>query len=122
MPKANLDNWTVSELGCPDCAGVLRFISRKGANRHTVYECYVGHRYSTASLLSAKEGQLESTLWSTLVLMAHVEAACRNLLEEKRHVGGPQRPVQQRIREARAQQQTVRGIIEATRVCALAGP
>jgi len=117
MRKKPGDRWLTSELGCPDCAGVLR-VNGSG-NRHPIYECYVGHRFTTASLLQAKEAQLESALWSTQVLLAHVEMVCHTILRDKRQAARMQRPVRQRMREAQAQQQTIRDIIESTHVCEL---
>lgn len=103
MPKKSDGTWRVSEVGCPDCAGVLK-VNGNGRRGHPIYECYVGHRFTTAGLLKAKEIQLETSLWSALVLMAHVEMVCQDLLQEKHQAGRVQRPIRQRVREARAQQ------------------
>ena len=81
-PKTSVENWTVSQVGCPDCAGVLK-LTRDGRHGHHRYKCYVGHRFSTQSLLKAKEAQLENALWSTLVLLAHIEMVCSNLIRER---------------------------------------
>jgi len=116
-PKTSVENWTVSQVGCPDCAGVLK-LTRDGRHGHHRYKCYVGHRFSTQSLLKAKEAQLEIALWSTLVLLAHIEMVCSNLIRERQSARASHtKPLQLRIREARVHEHKIRTVIESTHVC-----
>lgn len=122
MARSKHDAWTVTELGCPDCAGVLR-TRQDGENEHQEYQCHVGHRFSALSLLKGKETQLECALWSALVLLAHVEMACNDLIGRDGDGARSTRAViRRRIREVQDQQRKVRAIIEGTHVCQLGEP
>ena len=73
------DGAEVTLIGCPGCTGVLTAVS-EGARGHTNYVCTVGHAYSLQSLLEAKEGQLETGLWSVLAVLQHLDIAYCRLL------------------------------------------
>src|SRR5262245_17408351 len=45
-------------ISCPDCSGVLR-LEEEGAHEYRLYVCQINHRYSTHSLIHAKETQVE---------------------------------------------------------------
>lgn len=111
--------WEVTGIGCPDCAGVVK-VRMEGRHGHREYRCHVGHRFSTRSLLRAKEMQVEFLLWSAVAAMNHLELLCGRLDEE---VPGPRRagPLRRRLREVRRQQQTIRAMIDGTAVCDLGG-
>jgi hypothetical protein len=48
---------------CPECGGAL-WDSRNG--KLIRYQCHVGHSYTAESLLSQKDTELETSLWSAL--------------------------------------------------------
>lgn len=115
MPKAIRSRRPPTEFSCPDCAGVLK-LERDGA-RHRDYQCQVGHRFSTKSLLVAKEKEVERALWSAAALLEHIVLVYSRLLDEVKEVDPKERRrLQQRIREARRQKTVVRGLIENTHV------
>jgi two-component system chemotaxis response regulator CheB len=71
----------LSELGCPDCTGVLA-VRALGDGGHLAFQCRVGHAYSAESLIEGKEEQLESALWIAIelseeVAVLHTELALR---------------------------------------------
>jgi two-component system chemotaxis response regulator CheB len=97
---------------CPDCIGVLRVeINEKGRKG---YVCQVGHRFSTRSLLVAKEKDLEKALWSAAVLLLHKVTACEELLHQQRWSGEIEKGLRRRIREATRQYHTLVRMIEHT--------
>jgi hypothetical protein len=100
-------------LSCPDCSGVLDF-GQEGLRGHRSYVCQVGHRYSTLSLLTGKEMQLERVLWSATVLLKQMGDAYERLLKEMPRTDSARKPVQRRIHEVRKQCLAIRAIIEAT--------
>jgi two-component system chemotaxis response regulator CheB len=70
----------LTDLGCPDCRGVLGFKDLgKGA---LSFECQVGHAFLAESLIESKEDQLEEALWTSVELfeemvLIHGELAAR---------------------------------------------
>jgi two-component system chemotaxis response regulator CheB len=54
------------EATCPDCRGPLSEISFE---RLREYECLVGHRYSSRTLLQAHSGTEENVLWAAVVAL-----------------------------------------------------
>ena len=122
ISKSKSNVWSITELGCPDCAGVLK-ARNDGHGDHRLFECHVGHRFSLQSLLKSKELQLECALWTSLVLLAHVEMVCEEFANDHAQNGKLQRAViRKRIRETRDHQRTVRFILEDTHVCQLGEP
>lgn len=115
MPKSKSNQRPPTEFSCPDCAGVLK-LERDGT-QHRDYQCQVGHRFSTKSLLIAKEKEVERALWSAAVLLEHIELVYGRLMEELKGVESKERRrLEQRIREARRQKAVVIGLIENTHV------
>ncbi len=101
-------------LSCPDCFGVLRF-EREGPREHLIYQCQVDHRYTSASLLHAKEAQLERTLWSAALLLTQMMYAYQDHLGELKKTKDDKQPhVRRRINEVRKQCLAIRTMIEAT--------
>ena len=100
-------------LSCPDCSGVLDF-GQEGRRGHRSYVCQVGHRYSTLSLLTGKETQLERVLWSATVLLKQMGDAYEQLLKEMQRTDSDRKRVQRRIHEVRKQCLAIRAIIETT--------
>src|SRR5262245_34041849 len=60
---ADADGWFATDLGCPDCSGVLQ-VAVFGPRRYLRFRCRVGHAFSGETLLEAKEEQLERALFS----------------------------------------------------------
>jgi len=52
-----------SALTCPDCGGALWQIEE---GRLTRYQCHVGHRYSSESLVTLHDGVVEAALWTAV--------------------------------------------------------
>lgn len=112
-PPSNLRETALVPLSCPDCFGVLRF-EREGPHGHLLYRCQVDHRYTIGSLLEAKEGHLERTLWSASLLLKQLSFAYEDLLSEMKAKGADRKRVQHRMNELRKQGLAIRAIIEAT--------
>ena len=103
-------------LSCPDCSGVLRF-EREGPQGHLLYRCQVDHRYTLSSLLDAKEGKVEETLWSAVLLLKQMVYAYEDLLSEMKHATVTERKrVKHRMNELRRQCLAIQAMIEATHV------
>src|SRR5690348_10974741 len=108
-------NKQVTEIGCPDCSGVLSEF-KDGDGPHLRFICKVGHAYSLYSLMQAKEEQLEHTLWSAISLSQHVEMLDELLLKHIDENGLPIRTegVAARLQQIRAQAARIQTIIEET--------
>ena len=101
-------------MSCPDCFGVLSY-EREGSQGHLLYRCQVDHRYTTGSLLEAKEGQLERIFWSAALALRQLCYAYEDLLGELHDANSTERRrVQQRMKELRKQGLAIQAMIEAT--------
>lgn len=103
---------SVEVFSCPDCVGILSEERRQGRLR--TFVCQVGHRFSTHSLLLAKERELEKALWSAAVLLRHTAMVYDQLLDEQRWTRETQRALSRRVREATQQFHTLVRMIEQT--------
>jgi two-component system, chemotaxis family, protein-glutamate methylesterase/glutaminase len=105
----------VTEIGCPDCSGVLSQF-KDGDGPHLRFVCKIGHAYSLYSLLQAKEEQLEHTLWSAISLFQHVEMLDELLLAHIDENGLATRTegLAARLKQVRAQAARIRTVIEET--------
>jgi two-component system, chemotaxis family, protein-glutamate methylesterase/glutaminase len=105
----------VTEIGCPDCSGVLSQL-KDDDGPHLRFVCKVGHAYSLYSLLQAKEDQLEQALWSAISLFQHVEMLDDLLLTHIDETGLPIRTegLAARLQQVRAQAARIRTMIEET--------
>jgi two-component system, chemotaxis family, protein-glutamate methylesterase/glutaminase len=102
------------EITCPDCAGVLS-IEVIPVDSHQSYRCQVGHRYSTRSLIEAKEDAVERTLWSAVSFLIHIEQMYAQMLDELKSCNGSaRRHLQLRMKEARQQQHIITDLIHET--------
>lgn len=88
----------LTELGCPDCRGVLRVTIGRDTGR-LAFSCRVGHRFSEQSLVSIKEDQLEEALWTAVEL--YEEMALLHEVLARRDASG-ERAAARRARAARA--------------------
>jgi two-component system chemotaxis response regulator CheB len=113
MPNSKRLPRRPTDFSCPDCAGVLK-LEGEGSH-HREYQCQVGHRFSTRSLLIAKEKEAERALWSAAALLEHIVLVYGRLIEEGKDLKSQdRRSLEQRLREARRQQQAVISLIENT--------
>lgn len=62
---------TLTDLGCPDCRGVLG-VSEVGEHGWLTFRCRVGHAFSVDTLLHNKEDQLEASLWGTIEVLDEI--------------------------------------------------
>jgi hypothetical protein len=112
-PSATRESGVVP-ISCPDCFGVLRF-EREGPHGHLLYRCQVDHRYTPASLLDAKEAQLERALWSAALLLKQTIYAYEDHLNEMKSASGVERKrAQRRINEVKKQYLAICAMIEAS--------
>ena len=88
----------LTELGCPDCRGVLSVTVGRDTGR-LAFACRIGHRFSERSLVSIKEDQLEEALWTAVEL--YEEIALLHEALARRNLSGEQAAAQ-RARAARA--------------------
>ncbi|MGC3973686.1 MAG: hypothetical protein QM771_04785 [Nitrospira sp.] len=112
MKTANKSS--LAAYSCPDCIGVLKVEVEKATGRRRSYVCQVGHRYSTQSLLLAKEKELEKALWAAAVLLMHTATAHEQLLEEQQWSREARGKHRRRIREATQQFRALVRMIERT--------
>jgi two-component system, chemotaxis family, protein-glutamate methylesterase/glutaminase len=114
-PAIAISQRQVTEIGCPDCSGVLSQF-KDGDGPHLRFVCKIGHAYSLYSLLQAKEEQLEHTLWSAISLFQHVEMLDELLLAHIDENGLATRTegLAARLKQVRAQAARIRTVIEET--------
>jgi two-component system chemotaxis response regulator CheB len=112
MPKAKPAKHHLTEFTCPDCVGVLS-VEREN-NGHRDYSCQVGHRFSTRSLLFAKEKEVERVLWAAVALLEHVMHVYDRMERETKPNAKDRRRLEQRINEAKKQKQSLISMIEHT--------
>lgn len=67
----------VSEMTCPDCGGTLWC---REDHRALGFECRIGHRYGTDSLMVGKRDALEKALWAAIVALEERADLSRRLL------------------------------------------
>ncbi len=108
--KKSTDRETV--YSCPDCVGVLKVEMSDGGRKG--YVCQVGHRFSTHSLLNAKEKELEKALWAAAVLLLHTVNVHEELLLQQPGSSKTRSALQRRVREAKQQYRTLVRMIEHT--------
>src|ERR1051326_2840313 len=111
MARSNASSWELTAVGCPDCDGVLQ-TSLDGGKGHRRYRCFVGHHYSSQSLLKSKELQLACVLGSGIAVLQHIQAVSGSLADGYKHENGARRTLQQRIRQAREQERKIRKVVE----------
>jgi len=63
--KRSGDASVPTDIGCSECTGVL-YVAPVGERGWLSFRCRVGHAFSADSLLAAKEGQLEDSLWASI--------------------------------------------------------
>lgn len=101
-------------VSCPDCAGVLR-LEEEGAHEYSLYVCQINHRYSTRSLIHAKEAQVERVLWSASVFLKQMLLVYQEALRKTKQWSPEERKsMRRRIHEVRKQSLAIRAMIEAT--------
>lgn len=101
-------------ISCPDCSGVLRQ-EEEGAHEYSLYVCQINHRYSTRSLIHAKEAQVERILWSASVFLKQMLFVYQEALRTTKQCSAAERRLmQRRIHEVRKQSLAIRAMIEAT--------
>src|SRR5438093_1047981 len=101
-------------LSCPDCSGVLR-LDHEGKHKYPLFVCQIDHRYSTHSLIRAKESQLERLLWAAHVMLKQMDIAYEHALTEtKQAFAADRKVVRRRIHEVKTQCLAIRAMIEGT--------
>ncbi len=82
--------------------------------RRRGYVCQVGHRFSTRSLLLAKEKELERILWAAAVLLLQTATVHEQFFDEQTCSPETRKALRRRVREATHQFHTLVHIIELT--------
>lgn len=101
-------------ISCPDCFGVLSMVN-EGPHDFSLYVCQINHRYSSHSLIEAKETQLEHLLWAAHVMLKQMIIAYEHALAKPNLISGADRAsMRRRIHEVRKQCLSIRAMIEAT--------
>jgi two-component system, chemotaxis family, protein-glutamate methylesterase/glutaminase len=75
----------LTDLGCPDCRGVLAVEERSPGQLSFV--CRVGHAYAGETLVTAKEDQVENALWSAVECYEEVALLGNEMAAKLRGVG-----------------------------------
>jgi two-component system, chemotaxis family, protein-glutamate methylesterase/glutaminase len=104
----------LSELGCPDCRGVLRVRSERGL---LSFRCRVGHAFSGETLLPMKEDMLETALWTAVELYEEIVILHRDLGDRARASKRASLAIafERRARLAMSQAKKVRAILVTDR-------
>jgi hypothetical protein len=101
-------------VSCPDCSGVLRQ-DEEGAHEYRLYICQINHRYSTRSLIQAKETQVEHVLWSACVFLKQMLFVYQEALRTMKQWSLAERKsMQRRMQEVRKQHLAIQAMIQET--------
>jgi two-component system chemotaxis response regulator CheB len=86
-PLTGAPQGTLTDLGCPDCRGVLagREIGEAG---QLLFTCRVGHTFSGESLIGAKEEELEDAMWIAIESYDEMVTLHEELARRARANGG----------------------------------
>lgn len=96
---------------CPDCGGVLKESDSRGEGQR--YRCRVGHGWSGAALLQAKDDQIEAAMWSTIHLLEERAELCLRLADRAERSARPAsgRNLRLRAEEANHRVAVLRGTL-----------
>lgn len=100
---------------CPECGGILWEL-RDG--ELVEYECYIGHRYQGASLLTAKNDELENALWWAVRILEERANLSNRLASQSQGLGSDyssNRFIEQ-AEQARHAADIIRELIDSTRL------
>jgi two-component system chemotaxis response regulator CheB len=101
-----------TRIGCPACAGVLSSFS-EGRDDFVRYVCSVGHSFSFATLIEAKEDQFEHGMWAAISLLMHLEMVYTEALEQGRGaINADAAAIHARIRQVRQYAEQLRALVE----------
>lgn len=64
-------------ITCPDCSGAITAF--RDGKKHLVFECRIGHVYTTAEFAAAKEQHAESVLWVAISALEELAAYLREM-------------------------------------------
>jgi|SRR5579871_3995192 len=78
-PSINHDKQVI-EMSCPACGGPVSQIDIDGSIRE--YECLVGHRYSSLTLLSGHSDTQERALWAAVVALEESKVMVRSIAKD----------------------------------------
>jgi two-component system, chemotaxis family, protein-glutamate methylesterase/glutaminase len=81
---ANRRSGELSIYICPECGGALWQFE---AEKHTQFNCHVGHAYSAANLLMEKSSEVEAALWLATRLLKEKCTLTRQIAERVREAG-----------------------------------
>jgi hypothetical protein len=112
-PDAPGEHWVPTDLGCPDCRGVL-YVAALGGSGWLSFRCRVGHAFASDSLIAAKENQLEQALWGSLEVLEEIVQLYEALeaRQPQSSAGPASSEYRCRSATARRHQRELRGLIE----------
>lgn len=101
-----------SSLTCPECAGALWEIGRKGPIR---YRCHTGHAFTAKVLETLQRGAVEDAIWGAIRALHEQERLFSKLCEMERQSGHGERTAEYEAKatQARTHSQTLREVIAA---------
>jgi two-component system chemotaxis response regulator CheB len=107
------DGANLTDLGCPDCRGVLAV--EVLANGQLSFTCRIGHAFSAESLMTAKEDELETALWTAVEIYEEVVLLEREMALRVREAGARQTAIayERRARAALRNVTALRALIAA---------
>jgi two-component system chemotaxis response regulator CheB len=94
---------------CPACSGVLSAQNEGGSL--LVFACRIGHAFSVAELVMDEEQHVEHMLWRAVSALEELAATLRDLGSDP-----------ERVRQAAADADAIRRIIQRTRPAQLGEP
>ena len=108
LGRATTEDGELTDLGCPDCSGVLAFRRPSG---QLSFACSVGHAFSGDSLVDAKEEEVEHALWRAVETYLELIVIHRELASQARAEGTDALATEREARAARAEEfvERVRG-------------
>lgn len=95
-------------IGCPDCPGVLRV---SAIQDHLRFRCRIGHTYSLAELIAAKEERIEGFLWAPVTALTELAALLREA-SAAGYVAGISEACEERAERALRQVEMLREVID----------
>lgn len=109
-----------SGLICPDCGGSISV--RAQGRGLLLFECRVGHLYTTEEMLIGKEAHIEYLMWAAIYAYEEMAAFLRTLAARSEPVTVADSERERRIEQTAANVRALREIIEHDRRLMLAEP
>jgi two-component system chemotaxis response regulator CheB len=109
-----------TSLICPDCGGSVTV--RAEGRGLLLFECRVGHLYTTEEMVIGKENHIEHVMWAAIHAYEEMAAFLRTLDQRAAETAVPQSERARRIEQATQNARVLRAVIENDRRVSLPVP